>query len=107
MDEIPQFWNILKGDMSLIGPRPERPSLFPYIIKHIPFYEERLYWVKPGLTGLAQVTYRYDKTIDDVRRKVAYDHAYAIYLTKPLIWFKTDIRIIIKTITLVLLGRGF
>lgn len=106
LDELPQFLNILKGDMSLIGPRPERPSLFPYIIKHIPFYEERLYWVKPGLTGLAQVTYCYDKTIDDVRRKVAFDHAYAIYLTRPSIWFKTDIRILIKTVTLVLLGRG-
>jgi lipopolysaccharide/colanic/teichoic acid biosynthesis glycosyltransferase len=107
LDELPQFLNILKGDMSLIGPRPERPSLFPYIIKHIPFYEERLYWVKPGLTGLAQITYRYDKTIEDVKRKVAFDHAYGIYLTKPMIWFKTDVRIVVKTITLVLLGKGF
>lgn len=107
LDELPQFLNILKGDMSLVGPRPERPSLFPYITKEIPFYAERLYWVKPGLTGLAQITYRYDKTIEDVRRKVAYDHAYAIFLTNPLIWFKTEVKILIKTVTLVLFGKGF
>lgn len=107
LDELPQFLNILKGDMSLVGPRPERPSLFPYIIKHLPFYEDRLYWIKPGLTGLAQITYRYDKTIEDVKRKVAFDHAYAIYLTKPLMWLKTDFRILIKTVSLVFLGKGF
>lgn len=107
LDELPQFLNILKGDMSLIGPRPERPSLFPFITKNIPLYEERLYWVKPGLTGLAQITYRYDETIEDVRKKVAYDNAYATYLTKPLVWFKADLKILIKTVTLVLMGKGF
>ncbi|MFA6303654.1 MAG: sugar transferase, partial [Legionella sp.] len=107
LDELPQFMNILKGDMSLVGPRPERPSLFPYIINEIPFYEERLYWVKPGLTGLAQTTYRYDTTIEDVRKKVACDHAYATYLTNPLIWLKTEVTILCKTVILVLLGKGF
>lgn len=106
LDELPQFYNVLKGDMSLIGPRPERPSLFPYITKETPFYAERLFWVKPGLTGLAQVTYRYDKTIEDVRKKVACDHAYATFLTKPSVWFRMEVRIIVKTISLVLRGKG-
>lgn len=106
LDELPQFFNILKGDMSLVGPRPERPSLYPYITQHIPFYPERLYYVKPGLTGLAQVRYCYDTTIEDVRKKVAFDHAYGTYLTKPWIWFKTDARVLMKTIALVLQGKG-
>ncbi|PWY55682.1 hypothetical protein DGG96_10335 [Legionella qingyii] len=106
LDELPQVINILKGDMSLIGPRPERPSLFPYIVKNIPFYQERLFGVRPGLTGLAQVSCHYDRTIEDVKRKVAFDHAYATYLTKPWIWFKTDMYILSKTIIMILFGKS-
>lgn len=106
LDELPQFYNILIGDMSLIGPRPERPSLYSYIEKNIPFYEERLYGVLPGLTGLAQITYPPDLTIEDVRKKVACDHAYAIHLTKPLLWIKVETIIVLKTIQNVLLGKG-
>ena len=106
LDELPQFYNILIGDMSLVGPRPERPSLYRYLEKNIPFYEERLYGVLPGLTGLAQVTFGYDKTIEDVRRKVAKDHVYATYLTSPWGWFKMEMVILIKTMGVVLSRKG-
>ena len=106
LDELPQFINVLKGDMSLIGPRPELPSLYLYIEKNIPFYTERLYEILPGLTGLAQISQGPDRTIEDVRNKVTYDHAYAIHLTKPLIWLRLELRILLKTIQIVLLGKG-
>jgi lipopolysaccharide/colanic/teichoic acid biosynthesis glycosyltransferase len=106
IDELPQVINILKRDMTLIGPRPERLDLYPYVVQHIPYYQERLYLVLPGLTGLAQVTYGYDNTIVKVRRRVALDHAYATYLTKPWIWFKTDMSIIFKTIQMILFGKN-
>jgi lipopolysaccharide/colanic/teichoic acid biosynthesis glycosyltransferase len=106
IDELPQFYNILKGDMSLVGPRPERLSYYHYLEKNIPFYEERLFEVLPGLTGLAQVTFVYDNTIEDVRKKVAADHAYATYLTRPWVWFKMEIVILIKTISVVLYRKG-
>jgi lipopolysaccharide/colanic/teichoic acid biosynthesis glycosyltransferase len=105
LDELPQFFNVLKGDMSLVGPRPERPGLYPYIEKNVPFYSERLYGLLPGITGLAQVNTGSDHDIDDVKRKVCYDHAYAIHLTKPWLWFKLEILIIFKTIKLVLLRK--
>lgn len=75
MDEMPQFINILKGDMSFIGPRPERPFFVDTFKKHMQNYTHRLL-VKPGLTGLAQVRYKYDETIDDVRNKLSYDLFY-------------------------------
>lgn len=106
LDELPQFFNILIGDMSIVGPRPERPSMYPRLEKNIPFYAERLYGILPGLTGPAQVTYRYDKNINDVRRKVALDHAYATWLTKPWVWIKADMRVLIKTLVVVFLRKG-
>ena len=105
LDELPQFFNILKGDMSLVGPRPERPCLYPYIENNIPFYSERLYGILPGMTGLAQVSRGPDRVIEDVREKVAYDHAYAIHLTKPWIWIKLEFVILLKTLKLVLVGK--
>lgn len=75
LDELPQLFNVLKGDMSLVGPRPERPHFVEKLKKSIPHYEDRLR-VKPGITGLAQVRHRYDETLDDVKRKVAYDLLY-------------------------------
>ena len=101
LDEFPQFFNILKGDMSLVGPRPERPGLYAYIEKNIPFYAERLYKISPGLTGLAQVNTGPDHDIEDVKKKVIYDHTYAMYLTKPRLWFKLEASILLKTIKLV------
>ena len=106
LDELPQFYNILKGDMSLVGPRPERPWIYPNLVKNIPFYEERLFHVLPGLTGLAQVTCGYDYDIEDVRKKVAADHAYATYLTSPWVWIKMEAFILFKTIGTVFHRKG-
>ena len=75
LDELPQLWNVLKGDMSLIGPRPERPVFVEKFTKEIPNYTERLA-VRPGITGWAQVNHVYDQSVDDVRTKVQYDVEY-------------------------------
>jgi lipopolysaccharide/colanic/teichoic acid biosynthesis glycosyltransferase len=75
LDELPQIWNVLKGDMGLIGPRPERPVFVEQFRQRIPGYTDRLR-VRPGITGWAQVHHPYDETLEDVRRKVAYDKEY-------------------------------
>lgn len=75
LDEAPQLLNVLRGEMSLVGPRPERPVFVDQFRHQIPNYEERLR-VKPGITGLAQVYHRYDETLRDVKRKLAYDLLY-------------------------------
>ncbi len=100
IDEIPQFVNILNGDMSLIGPRPERPEFVEKLKAQIPDYEKRLR-VKPGLTGLAQVWHRYDQTLEDVRQKVKYD---LMYIRKLCLW--TDLRIFFRTFRVVVTGEG-
>jgi lipopolysaccharide/colanic/teichoic acid biosynthesis glycosyltransferase len=100
IDELPQFINILKGDMAVIGPRPERPVFVDEIALVMPFYETR-HIIKPGLTGWAQVNYSYGETIDDSLIKLQYDLYYikhrSIYL---------DLNIVFKTITTVLFYRG-
>jgi lipopolysaccharide/colanic/teichoic acid biosynthesis glycosyltransferase len=78
LDEVPQFWNILTGEMSFIGPRPERPELVEQIEHRVPFYRYR-HLIKPGLTGWAQVNYRYGASIEDARHKLAYDLYYMKY----------------------------
>jgi lipopolysaccharide/colanic/teichoic acid biosynthesis glycosyltransferase len=75
LDELPQFINVLCGEMSLVGPRAERPELVDMFHKHIPFYRARLF-VKPGITGWAQVNYGYASTIDETRIKLEYDLFY-------------------------------
>lgn len=100
IDEIPQFINILKGEMSLIGPRPERPIFVEKFREEISDYEKRLA-VKPGLTGLAQVWHTYDATIEDVRKKIKYD---LLYIKKLCLW--TDIRILFRTVRVVVTGEG-
>jgi exopolysaccharide biosynthesis polyprenyl glycosylphosphotransferase len=100
IDEIPQFVNVIKGDMSVIGPRPERPVFVNELKVHISDYPKRLS-VKPGITGLAQVYHRYDKTITDVRKKVKYD---LLYIKKMC--FLTDLGIILRTFRVVLTGFG-
>ena len=100
IDEIPQFINILKGEMSLIGPRPERPIFVQKFKKEITNYEKRLA-VKPGLTGLAQVWHKYDETIEDVRKKIKYD---LLYIKKLCLW--TDVRILFRTVRVVFTGEG-
>ncbi|MEW6413418.1 MAG: sugar transferase [Candidatus Zixiibacteriota bacterium] len=100
IDEIPQFWNVLKGDMSLVGPRPERPSFVLDLSAKIKGYTNRLN-VKPGLTGLAQVENGYDSSLASVVRKVRYDLE---YIEKRSFW--TDIRILLKTVVVVITGKG-
>jgi exopolysaccharide biosynthesis polyprenyl glycosylphosphotransferase len=100
IDEIPQFINVLRGDMSIIGPRPERPIFVEQFKKEIPDYAKRLE-VKPGITGLAQVWHRYDENIADVRKKIKYD---ILYIKKMCLW--TDVRILVRTVRVVLLGTA-
>ena len=78
LDELPQLWNVLKGDMSLVGPRPERPEFVPALERAVPHYRDRLA-VRPGVTGLAQVQLPADTDLDSVRRKLAYDLYYIRY----------------------------
>jgi lipopolysaccharide/colanic/teichoic acid biosynthesis glycosyltransferase len=100
LDEIPQLINILKGDMSLVGPRPERPEFVGELKKMIPYYSERHY-VKPGLTGWAQVLYPYGSSVEDAIEKLRYDMYYIKNISIIL-----DLYIVLKTIKVVLLGKG-
>lgn len=106
LDEVPQLINVLKGDMSLVGPRPERPGIYDKLEEAIPYYADRTYGVRPGITGLAQVFQGYDETIEDVRSKVSYDHAYALASGNIKSWFLLDIEILIRTVAVVICGRG-
>ena len=106
LDETPQFINILLGDMSVVGPRPERPELTTSIDQKRPFFSERTYQVLPGLTGLAQVKQSYLSSVNDIDQKLAFDHAYSLSITKPLSWLKTDLTIIIQTVFTVLKCNG-
>lgn len=106
LDELPQLINVLKGDMSLIGPRPERPDFYQNLENNIPFYTDRTYGVRPGITGLAQVYQGYDTCIEDVRSKVAYDHSYALAVDTFSGWILTDLKIAFMTIWVMLRGRG-
>tara|TARA_R110002072_G_scaffold302100_1_gene483993 strand:+ start:189978 stop:190883 length:906 start_codon:yes stop_codon:yes gene_type:complete len=100
LDELPQLWNVLKGEMTLVGPRPERPEFMQELSEEIPNYLDRL-GLKPGLTGPAQVINGYDNNIESFRRKVALD---LLYLQNCCIW--NDIKILFKTIRVVLTGSG-
>ncbi|RMD98802.1 MAG: hypothetical protein D6814_06795 [Calditrichaeota bacterium] len=99
IDEIPQFFNVLCGEMSLVGPRPERPQLIPDIVKEIPDYPSRLQ-VKPGITGIAQIMCGYDETMDDVRQKLRYDLSYVGNNN-----LKEDISILLKTLWVIIRGK--
>ena len=106
LDELPQFFNVLAGEMSLIGPRPERPGFYQKLENAIPYFAERTYGVTPGITGLAQVNQGYDTCIDDVRSKVSFDHSYALSLASPISWIKMDIYIVFRTLVVMVTGRG-
>ncbi|HAS8103527.1 TPA: sugar transferase [Vibrio vulnificus] len=106
LDELPQLFNVLKGEMSLIGPRPERPDFYQRLEQEIPYFADRTYGVLPGITGLAQINQGYDTSIEDVRRKVGFDHSYALSLSSFSNWLQTDIAIIVKTIIVIVDGRG-
>ena len=106
LDELPQVFNVIKGEMSFVGPRPERPKFVGELYDRIPFYVERTYNVLPGITGLAQINQGYDESIDDVRRKILYDHAYAARLASFGSWLRTDFGIMFGTIRVMMLRRG-
>ncbi len=100
IDEIPQMFNVLKGEMSLVGPRPERPYFVEKFAKEIPLYKRRLL-VKPGITGWAQVKHKYDESIEDVKTKLKYDLFYIENMS-----LRFDLKILFRTIFTVLLGKG-
>jgi lipopolysaccharide/colanic/teichoic acid biosynthesis glycosyltransferase len=124
LDELPQFWDVLRGEMSLVGPRPERPELIENLAYAIPFFEERMRDVKPGITGLAQISLGYTGEIppgseiakladtlqnpygleetrgnlaDDMRIKLLYDLAYTASLEKLSAYLQTELKIIVRT----------
>lgn len=106
LDELPQLFNVIRGDMSIVGPRPERPDFYGKLEKAIPFFSERTFGVMPGITGLAQVHQGYDTCIEDVRSKVGYDHGYALALHSVKTWLRMDLWIMFKTIEVMIMGRG-
>jgi sugar transferase (PEP-CTERM system associated) len=100
LDEIPQLWCVLKGDMALVGPRPERPEFVEWLAKEIPYYNVR-HSVSPGITGWAQVRYKYGNTVEDAKEKLQYDLFYVKNASIGL-----DVLIMLQTIKIMLLGRG-
>jgi lipopolysaccharide/colanic/teichoic acid biosynthesis glycosyltransferase len=133
LDELPQLWNILRGDMSLVGPRPERPELLNNLAAAIPFFEERMRGVKPGLTGLAQVSLGYTGSVlrgseieplqtelrnpfeieeadgaeaDDMRMKLLYDLAYVVSLEQLSSYLRMELRVLLRTPLAMIKGTG-
>jgi lipopolysaccharide/colanic/teichoic acid biosynthesis glycosyltransferase len=133
IDELPQLWNVLKGDMSLVGPRPERPELLANLALAIPFFEERMRDIKPGLTGMAQVHLGYTGGIgddnplapfrgtlenpfqvagaegavaDDLRAKLLYDLAYSVSLERFGMFLRTELAILLRTPLVMLRASG-
>jgi lipopolysaccharide/colanic/teichoic acid biosynthesis glycosyltransferase len=100
LDELPQLVNVLKGDMNIVGPRPERPTIFAELREHIAEYPLRQR-AKPGITGLAQINHHYDRSLEDVRTKVHYDLE---YIRRQSV--AEDVRIMLKTVPVILLRRG-
>jgi sugar transferase (PEP-CTERM system associated) len=100
LDELPQLWNVMRGDMSFVGPRPERPFFVDHLAADIPFYMQR-HAVKPGLTGWAQVKYRYGSTIEDAMEKLRYDLYYIKHLSIVF-----DLTIVLDTVKVILFGKG-
>ncbi|MBK8013479.1 MAG: sugar transferase [Deltaproteobacteria bacterium] len=133
LDELPQLVHVLRGEMSLVGPRPERPELMDKIEVAVPFFHERMRLIKPGITGLAQIKLAYDGSFDgseestrhleeilkDVKikddegdanrifaNKLLYDLAYSAILETPSEWLKTDLEIMLKTPWVMIAGKG-
>lgn len=100
LDELPQFFNVLKGEMSFVGPRPERPEFVKALSEKIPFYRQR-HFVKPGITGWAQINHKYGDTVEDTITKLEYDLYYIKHISPSL-----DAYIVFNTLKTVVLGRG-
>ena len=133
LDELPQFFNVLFGDMSLVGPRPERPELLETLAQAIPYFEERTRGVKPGLTGLAQISLGYSGSAapdteagkvfaslanpfgldeaegaiaDDMRNKLMFDLAYAAALEDLSSYLRMELEILVKTPLIMVMSKG-
>jgi exopolysaccharide biosynthesis polyprenyl glycosylphosphotransferase len=100
LDEVPQFINVFIGDMSLVGPRPERPFFVEKLSKEVPLYNHR-HRVRPGITGWAQIKLKYDESVDDVRAKIKYD----LFYIENISW-RFDMKILLNTIYVMITGRG-
>jgi sugar transferase (PEP-CTERM system associated) len=100
LDEIPQLWNVLRGEMAFVGPRPERPEFVQWLSQEIPFYDLR-HMIRPGITGWAQVRYRYGASLEETKRKLEYDLYYVKHLSLGL-----DLLIMFETVKTILLRRG-
>ncbi len=100
LDELPQFFNILQGEMSLVGPRPEQPNFCELLEANLPFFAQR-HSVRPGLTGWAQIKYQYGSTMEDAKRKLELDLFYIKHLSVAL-----DVAIVFETVKVILLGKG-
>jgi exopolysaccharide biosynthesis polyprenyl glycosylphosphotransferase len=100
LDEIPQLWNVLKGDMSLVGPRPERPEFTEYLSREIPNYHLR-HTVRPGITGWAQIRYKYASSLEDAREKLRYDLFYIKNMSMGL-----DLLVFLQTVKVILFSEG-
>jgi sugar transferase (PEP-CTERM system associated) len=100
LDELPQLWNVLRGNMSFVGPRPERPYFVQQLVAEIPFYMAR-HAVKPGVTGWAQVKYRYGASVEDAMEKLRYDLYYIKHLS-----ISFDLTIVADTVKVILTGKG-
>ena len=100
LDEIPQLWNVLRGDMAFVGPRPERPEFVQWLTSEIPFYDLR-HIIRPGITGWAQVRYQYGASLEETKRKLEYDLYYIKHLSVGL-----DLLIIFETVKTIILRRG-
>ncbi len=100
LDEVPQLWNVLKGDMGFVGPRPERPEFVPWLVEQIPYFELR-HMIRPGLTGWAQVRYGYGATLAEAREKLEYDLYYIKHISLGL-----DLLIMFETVKTILRRRG-
>ena len=100
LDELPQLWNVVRGDMSFVGPRPERPFFVDQLSNEIPLYQQR-HAVKPGLTGWAQVKYRYGASLEDAMEKLRYDLYYIKHMSVVF-----DLTIVFDTVKVVLFRKG-
>jgi len=100
LDEVPQLWNVLRGDMGFVGPRPERPEFVEWLSREIPYYHLR-HLIRPGLTGWAQTRYHYGASMEEAREKLKYDLYYIKNISVSL-----DLLIVFQTAKIVLLGRG-
>jgi lipopolysaccharide/colanic/teichoic acid biosynthesis glycosyltransferase len=100
IDEMPQFWNVLRGEMSIVGPRPERPEFVRALSEQIPYYRQR-HCVRPGITGWAQINYKYGDTLEDTTTKLEYDLFYIKNMS-----FSLDGYVIAHTLKAMLLSPG-